>query len=1103
MSFITNIRSVAKYESKLLVRSWFFRIFIILALLVLGFFNAGVLLMNDGGAWVFKSISSNIPYINLLLLNTGQAVIAIFLSSDFLKRDKKLDTSEVFYVHSLSNAEYVFGKIWGNLKVFLLLNLIVMAMALIFNLIASGVSVDWASYVMYFLIISVPTLIFIIGLSIFLMLVLKNQALTFIILLGYIGLTLFYIGNKFYYLFDYMAYSLPLVKSTMVGLTNYGAVIVHRSIYLLAGFAFIFFTISLFNRLPNSRRGNYLWISLGICMLLLSVSAGYEHVNSIRWQTKVRALYTDINNKYVHTPRMVIDTYSIFMEQHPGSISAEVTMKATSLRASDKFTFCLNPGLKVAGVTAGGNALTYSRDHQILLVDFGREIAQGDTVSLTVKYDGKVENEFCYLDIPAEKLEEENRDFLLNIDKKYLFQTDGYLLFTPECYWYPRPGVSYSDESPDWQQSYFSHFDIRVKPLPGLTPVSQGEMLSGEDGSFAFAPDKPLQAATIAIGNYRHKEVKSDSVLFSVWYIDGHDNFSLPFDSIADTIPTLLENVKRDMERAVHLTYPFSRFSVVEVPAQFHSYPRVWSQAQETVQPELVLFQEKGWRTYEMDIERRWKDHIKWAQWSNRTIDEKEAKMNAFRDIIHLFTRSEGYYRFSSTSRGGGQINAQVNAYYVFPQFYNFRYNIFSPQWPVANKTIELYLQNKQDNRGWERDFNGISNSEKANMLLEEHSFRELLADVKYSDIQDNVVSLKSNQLFAQPEINIGVKPFRDTLYAVLNRNTFHNIQFENLLDTLGGISHANIIPELERWDEPVRLPYYTVRYPEVTRFDNKGKEEFVLKLVVTNDSDYDGIIHLTVNVGNYWDEPTDPRANRKVAIKARSSRLLVTVWEEAPRFLSVNTLISNNLPSRIEYNINNIRQGNGRRTETEGDYETSASLYEDPDEIIVDNEDPLFFLSQPAVVGLLPGWLDKVEDTSFKYAGVSPWRAPLQWTATTNSGYYGKYVRSAYVIRSGDGGQTATWKIPVPSPGYYELYYWAFSNEVKNNRRHSQGEYHFRINYGTEEEDAYLNLRDVGEEWERLGVYYLDTDTMSVALSNNCKLRTVTADAVRLVKRK
>ena len=154
MSFITNIRSVAKYESKILVRSWFFRIFTLLAVVFLGFFNFAMMLMEDNfGLWFAKSVSSNIPYLNLLLLNTGQAVVAVFLSSEFLKRDKKLDTSEVFYVRPLSNAEYVVGKIWGNLRVFLFLNLLVLAIVLAFNFMASGVTVDLPAYLVYFFLI--------------------------------------------------------------------------------------------------------------------------------------------------------------------------------------------------------------------------------------------------------------------------------------------------------------------------------------------------------------------------------------------------------------------------------------------------------------------------------------------------------------------------------------------------------------------------------------------------------------------------------------------------------------------------------------------------------------------------------------------------------------------------------------------------------------------------------------------------------------------------------------------------------------------------------------------------------------------------------------
>lgn len=109
-------------------------------------------------------------------------------------------------------------------------------------------------------------------------------------------------------------------------------------------------------------------------------------------------------------------------------------------------------------------------------------------VSFSIRYSGKIDSKFCYLDIPAEVLQKERRDFLFNIDKQYVFQTPDYLLFTPETYWYPRPGTSYSNMSPDWQQTYFSKFGLRVKPLLGLTPLSQGEGVKGEDGRLFSLP---------------------------------------------------------------------------------------------------------------------------------------------------------------------------------------------------------------------------------------------------------------------------------------------------------------------------------------------------------------------------------------------------------------------------------------------------------------------------------------------------------------------------------------------------------------------------------------------------------------------------------------
>lgn len=1103
MAFISNIQSVAKYESKLLIRSWFFRVFTVLAIGISTLFNFLLFVSEDtGGFWIATSIPSNIPYLILLLLNTGQAVIAIFLASDFLKRDKKLDTSEVFYVRPLSNAEYVIGKIWGNLRVFLLLNLIVMAITVAFNLTTGGV--DWVAYILYFLLISVPTLIFIIGLSIFLMLVLKNQALTFVLLLGYIGLTVFYIEDKFYYLFDYMAYSLPLVKSTIVGFSNWAVILNHRAIYLLAGMAFVFFTISLFRRLPHSSRSNYPWIFVSCFTLLLSFACGYWHVHSILFQSDIRATYTRINNQYVSTPKMFIHQYDLKVEQHPDQFSSEVTMKGVAQDSAAVFTFCLNPGLTVRSVQSGAQELAYKRDEQIVLVDFGKNLAKGDTAIVTFKYDGQIDNSFCYLDIPPEVLQSPKKKFLFNIDKQYSFQTKDYLLLTPETYWYPRAGTSYSDENSDWQQTYFSNYHLKVKPLPGLIPLSQGEAKSDEDGMYTFQVDYPSQTMSLIIGNYEQKSTLSDSIPFTIWHLKDHDYFAAAFDSIQDTIPWMIRNVKEHLERRYKLEYPFSRFSIIEVPIQFAGYERAWSQAQEMVQPELVLFPEKGALFDQLDVEKQVKNHIRWSKRGGQEISVQEAQMRALDNFIWMFVQTEGNFNFSMGSRGKENISAEANPYFLFPQIYNFRYNIFSSEWPVANRVIELYLQKKSEDEGWERQINGISNNEKAILLLEKHNFKELLADIELRNLQNYIVGLEASRLFARSEINIGVEAFRDSLYSLLKRNTFQNVKFENMLDTLGKISRTDIYSLLQEWEKPTPLPFYSIGEPEVTKVIGKGGEEnFVLKLLISNNSDYDGIIHLNIREGGWWGQPLDdPRARQKIEMPAHSSKEFVSVWDEQVREVEINTMISGNLPNVIKQSIGNIKEERGK-LEKDSIFILPESSFDIPGEVIVDNEDStLFVLSKPPVVGLLPKWLDEVEETSFKYSGIPWWRPPLEWTATTNAKYYGKYVRSAYVIKSGDGSQTATWKVPVPASGQYDLYYHVYKDEEFRWNRHMQGEYHFKVKYDDEAEDAYINMRRANEGWEQLGTYYINSDTIQVVLSDDCKLRSVTADAVKIVKR-
>jgi hypothetical protein len=760
--------------------------------------------------------------------------------------------------------------------------------------------------------------------------------------------------------------------------------------------------------------------------------------------------------------------------------------------------------LEIEKVTNEDKTLNFKREKQIILIDFGKEISAGDTVSLSIKYRGKLDNSFCYLDIPKEELNKVRKTFLYSIDKQYSFQTDNYMLLTPETYWYPRPGVGYSDESPDWQQTYFSRFTLNVIPLPGLIPLSQGEGIENTDGSYSFSPEYPVQAISLTAGKYRQKSCVRDSILYSVWHIEGNDFFyATALDSIRDTIPALIQEIRENMERNFRLSYPFKRFSVVEVPAQFFCYPHAWSQAQEVVQPEMEFVIEKGFGIYWMNFPRNVKSQQGWR----RGISHKEAQIWAFRSAMSIFTNSAGNYSGTS-NRGSFNLTVEANRYYVFPQFFNFRYNIFSTGLPIANRLIELYLLPNMDNSSWIREINGISNPEKASLLLEQQPFKDLIADVKYHKLMNDIVGQKAFQLFAPAEINLGVNAIRDSLYAVLNNYTFRNVQLENLLDTLGRISNTDILSSIPAWNEPVKLPAYSIETPEVINVNDRGKDFFVVKAVISNDSDYDGIVQITLNIAE--ERGSDPRTNRKIMIPARRSLQLVSVWENTPNNMTVNTMISGNLPMIVNMPLNNdIKRENRRLSEKDEDIILPEDyFYNVPNEVIVDNEDStLFTLSKKPVIGLLPKLLDNVEETQFKYSGLSWWNAPLQWTASTHEKYYGKYIRSAYVVRSirnKGGNQTATWKIPVPSHGQYELYYYMFvSDNIKHNRRaFNDAEYRFKVSYGKDVEEAYINVLKAKEGWEQLGVYYFDSDTVNVTLSNECKIWSVTADAVKIVKR-
>jgi ABC-type transport system involved in multi-copper enzyme maturation permease subunit len=1085
MISLFNILSIAKYERKTLLRSWFFRIFSGFTLFLLFLINF-IFIIQGGGdtGWAIRNIPAAIPYLNLLILNTIQAIIVVFLASDFLKRDRKLDTSEVMYMRPMTNGEYIIGKTWGNLQVFLVLNMAVILMALVFNMLSQNTTISWESYFIYPVLICMPTLVFVMGLTFLLMSIIRDQAITFVIILGYIGITLFALKSRYYYIFDYMAYNIPMLSSDIVGFGNMNVILAHRGIYFFLGLGFIFLTIFLLKRLRQSKWITYFSLVFSVIFIAAGGYLAYNHIHQFKQNERLRAEAIELNNKYVKekTPGTISMSVSLEHKGEAIEVTSVLKVKNETNTVLRKLIFSLNDGLKISKLELNGNEVPFLREHQLVIISDNVNITPGEETNVAFTYAGNIDESLCYLDIDEKTIQEKYGKFVINVDKRYAFITPDYVLLTPEANWYPKTGVTYSTDDVNWCQPRFINFDLKVKTTPGLNAISQGTINEITAGEFSFINEHPLTQISLAIGNYKQKKVEVNNIEYGIWYIDGHDFFSKEFSDIQDTIPSLINERFQDFEHTYNLEYAFSRFFLVEVPAQFKSYERIWSNQQESVQPEQVLIPEKGYLLTETDFK------VKKKQWSSdNKMTNKDIEIRMLFDFIEVFRREQTREFF---------IGPYPNPYFIFPMLYNFQNNIQSAKYPVSNRIFEAYLKSQATDiaGAFERDNQGMSEDELANIALQDSTFEEILTDPKQKRIIDNVIKLKSEVLFSMAQWRIaGKEEFNDFLYKFLRESRFINISFEQFDIRMNEKLGVELIPMMDNWLKAKSLPGYLFSPFEVVKVKSGERMQTKVSLKVTNFSNAEGIIKLSFRLRG------GGGAGKLIYLEPKQTKEINLMLNAEPQMVMVNTMTSQNIPQVIVERFRNIEE-DPRGVTFAGERVLDTPVTKQmPNEIIIDNESSLFEIDIINKTNLLGKWLKKEENRSTqRYSDISYWWPPANWTAVTNSGFFGDYIRSAHYIKSGDGSLKAKWHVPVSEPGYFDVYYHLYK---PNNLMFSKGQYNFTIHNENSVQEQGLVVQSTSDGWNRLGTFYFWPDTVLVELSNKSEVRIIFADAIKFVK--
>ena len=153
----------------------------------------------------------------------------------------------MIWVRPVTNSAYIAGKVWGTMKVFFVLNIVTLLLVAYLHIAVVRSPFMLYPYVLYLFVISLPSLIFMLGLPCFVMSFVRSRALGYILLLGLTALLFYYAKDLGYGVLDLFASVIPATLSDITGHADLPLFLLQRLTFCLAG---IGFSIHTGKRLP-------------------------------------------------------------------------------------------------------------------------------------------------------------------------------------------------------------------------------------------------------------------------------------------------------------------------------------------------------------------------------------------------------------------------------------------------------------------------------------------------------------------------------------------------------------------------------------------------------------------------------------------------------------------------------------------------------------------------------------------------------------------------------------------------------------------------------------------------------------------------------------
>lgn len=1029
----------------------------------------------------------------------------VFLGFDVRARDVRDGIAEVLDSRPLTNVELLCGRFislfFSAWLPIVLLAFLMQGLGWLLPQLGSPVGELVEPYLLFFFVVSmaIPGIALAIALVFAVTLIVRNRLIAALvsvaILLGAYA-AVFAIPVALAQWVDFFGTTLAPVGSDIVPMLTVAGGLTQRLGVLALALAFLALAIAVHPRLDGGARKPPV-VTAASLMVVGLLGVGFSAHGFAARADKIghwRAAHQ------ARAAEVVADIQSISgsVDITPGrwlGANLSVVVSAPADRGLGHLLFTLNPGLSVLEVTAAGRTVKFDHSDGLLDIVLDRPLSAGERLSLTMRYGGRPDVLFGYLDSAIESESRPVRDQQIAVLGKERGIFDRrYVALTPGIRWLPAAGPDVGRDDPRKRAADYFKLALEVEVPASWLVAGPGkrEHLGTTDGRarFRFAPAPSVPEVALMASQFRSVATQIDGITFEVLLHLSHDrNLKVLADSRKEIEQWIADRL--DVAARAGLAYPFDAFTVVEVPNGLRSYGGGWQLATTFAPPAMMLLRETSFPTARFDVDVS-------AMFGKRDLKAEGGAARVNRDRLVRFFRNDisGGNVFAGAARSFFADRTSAVGEGAIPL--NFVLQDLSTL--LISGRTSYFSAHAFENVGQLASSGAIGlvgGQDLADVLVSTRAERaavwDTALDVSLARMDPwkdpprtvDLLTLKGGRMAQTIYDTLGPQGVGALLADLLEHHAANTFTLADFIAT-GRRVNADLGSLFEDWVGGTGLPGFVTESAEVYRLpDEPGKaSRYQMLLRLSNPEPVAGF----ARVDWQMKESGAPTSSKPIRFPGRSTVEFGAVLSAPPFSASVHPYLSLNrgdfsvaLSSPEAIPLRDVEPLDGAREVPFG------SGHVDDKRIVADDLDPGFRIAGGKEdAGELDQGLPVADGLNV---------TPRTWSRRFNESAWGRYRHTFAHIAAGDGTRHAIMPAQLPAAGLWALeIYLPFVPYLPANAR---GTWHLEIvGEGVRELVAYdANAANVG--WNRVGEYRLPGGKVSVELSSKTDGIMVIADAI------